>query len=375
MKILFVVENYYPHIGGVETVFRNLAEALVKKNHKVEIVTHRLKNTKEYEELNGVRIYRVNCLQSRYLFTFLSIFKAFKLAKSADIIHTTTFNGAFPAWLVSKLRKKPCIITVHEVWIGLWDELSEFNWLKRKIHNLLEKFIYFLPFNKYVAVSNFTRRRLVEIGISQNKTEVVYNSLNYSLFDPRKYNKNKTRKEIGIRNEFVCFSYGRPGISKGFSYLLDAIPMVTQKIPNSKFVLMLSKDKAYKSQYGKLIKKINDLNIKNKIILLEPAKENKIPAYLKAADCVVVPSLSEGFGYTVAEACAMNIPVVASDVASLPEIISGKFVLVKPKNPEEIAEGIIKVHNKKYKRTKLKKFLIKNNVERYLKVYKTLIKS
>jgi glycosyltransferase involved in cell wall biosynthesis len=373
MKILFIIENYYPHIGGVETVFKNLAEALVKKNHEVEIVTHRIKNTKEYEEIKGVKIHRVNCFYSRYLFTFFSIPEAFKLAKKADILHTTTFNGAFPAWLVSKLRKKSCVITVHEVWVGLWGELSEFSWLKRIIHNMLEKLIYFLPFDKYIAVSNFTRRRLVEIGISENKTEVVYNSLNYSLFDPKKYNKNKTRKEMGLSDEFVCFSYGRPGISKGFDYLTDAIPIIIKKIPDSKFVLMLSKDKAYRSQYDKLIEKINDLNIKNKIILLEPARENKIPAYLNAADCVIVPSLSEGFGYAVAEACAMDIPVVASDVASLPEIISGRFVLVKPKNPKEIAEGIIKVYNKKYKKTKLKKFLIKNNVEGYLKIYKTLL--
>ena len=45
MKILFVIENYLPHIGGAEIVFKTLAEGLVKKGHSVDLITHRLKNT------------------------------------------------------------------------------------------------------------------------------------------------------------------------------------------------------------------------------------------------------------------------------------------------------------------------------------------
>ena len=47
MKILFVLENYIPHIGGVEVVFKNLAEGLVKLGHDVFLITHRLKGTKK----------------------------------------------------------------------------------------------------------------------------------------------------------------------------------------------------------------------------------------------------------------------------------------------------------------------------------------
>ena len=83
MKILFILENYLPHVGGVETVFRNLAERMVKLGHKVSIVTHRLKGTKKYEVMNGVKVHRVSCFQSRYLFTFLAIPSALRLAKDA----------------------------------------------------------------------------------------------------------------------------------------------------------------------------------------------------------------------------------------------------------------------------------------------------
>ena len=51
MKILFVLENYTPHIGGVEIVFKNLSEGLAKLGHDISIVTHRLKGTKRFPDI------------------------------------------------------------------------------------------------------------------------------------------------------------------------------------------------------------------------------------------------------------------------------------------------------------------------------------
>src|SRR3989344_6164033 len=104
MRILFIVENYIPHVGGVEVVFSQLAEGLAAKGHEVVVVTHKFFGPKTNETIKGVRIHRVSCLGSRYVFTFTSIPKALSLAKKADIIHTTTFNGAPPAFLVSKIK-------------------------------------------------------------------------------------------------------------------------------------------------------------------------------------------------------------------------------------------------------------------------------
>ena len=45
MNVLFVCENYYPHYGGAEVVFKNLAEGSATAGHEVSVLTHRLKNT------------------------------------------------------------------------------------------------------------------------------------------------------------------------------------------------------------------------------------------------------------------------------------------------------------------------------------------
>src|SRR3989338_6379769 len=145
MKILFVCENYYPHYGGAEVLFKNLAEGLVQKGNRVAVITTQLPGTKKYEEINGVKIHRINCFNSRYLFSFLSLPKVLKLAPKADVIQTTTFNGAPPAWLGAKLAHKPVVLTVHEVWINKWKEITGFSWLKSTLHEFLERIIYIFP--------------------------------------------------------------------------------------------------------------------------------------------------------------------------------------------------------------------------------------
>lgn len=373
MNVLFVLENYLPHIGGVEVVFKNLSEGLVKLGHNVSIVTHRLKGTKRFEIINGVKIYRVNCFHSRYWFTFFSVFNVLKLAKKADIIHTTSFNGAPPAWLASKLTGKPCVITVHEVWIRKWNKLTEMGWLNARFHNLLEKFIYRLRFNRYVCVSNSTKKQLLGIGVKEKRTVVVYNGVDYEHWDAKKYDKD-IRKGLVLEKNFIYLFSGRPGISKGLEYLIRAVPLVARKIPNAKLLAIVSKDKAYEKRYKHIMSLIRKWGIKDKVIMHDPVPYRELPNYIKAADCVVVPSLAEGFGFAAAEACAMDKPVVASHTTSLPEVVSGKFVLVKPKSVEGIATGIEMVYKKKFEKTKKKFFYVKDNIKGYLNVYDSLLK-
>lgn len=372
MKILFVLENYWPHIGGVENVFKNLSENLAKKGHEINIVTHRLKNTKTFETVNKVKIHRIDSFDSRYWFTFLSIPKVLELAKNADIIHTTTYNGAFPAKIASEIRKKPCLITVHEVLGRHWKELEGMGFFSASLHKFLEKRILSMKFDKYVSVSRSTEKDVLQ-SIPKQKSTVIYNGVDYALFNPKKYSGKKVRKKLGLKN-FTYMAYGRPGISKGMEYLVRSVPLIKKKIPKSKLILVLSKDKAYRKKYNYLVRLMEKLNIRKDVILLPPLPLKDLIEHIMASDCIVVPSLTEGFGYTAAESCALGKPVVASNTTSLPEIISGKYILVKPKSPEAIAVGVEMVQKKKYKKSKLKKFTWDRAVNSYLKVYKEILK-
>ncbi len=367
MRLLFVLENYYPNIGGVETLFQNLMEALAKKGHNVQLVTHRLKGTKKYEVLKGVKIHRIECFQNRYMFSFLAIPKTLSLAERADIIHTTTYNGALPAIIAAMTRGKPSIITVHEILGKNWERF-EMGLIAKKLHRFLEMMITKMPFDRFVAVSSSTRKQLLG-SVNTKKIAVVHNGVDYTLLDPKKYDGESVRKKLGLEKKYVYIAYGRPGITKGIEHLIRAEPIIRENIPNSKLLLVLSERDKRIGQIRKLIRK---MGLEGEILLLGSMRKEELLKHVKAADLVIVPSLTEGFGYAAIEACEMGKPIVASNTTSIPEVIYGRYVLVRPGDPEAIAAGVEMAHKGKVMKGKRKVFTIKNNVEGYLKVYSDL---
>src|SRR3989344_819874 len=340
MNTVLVLENYHHHIGGVEVVFKQLCEGLVRKGHIVEVVTHQLKGSKPFEKLNGVRIHRINCFHNRYWFSFLAIPLVVRLARQADIVHTTTYNGALPAKIASRICRKPSVITIHEILGSKWISMGGMKFFSAKLHQILEWLIIHMGFSAVIAVSKSTQRELIERHI---KSKIIYNGIDYQLFNPRNANRRKIRSKLGLSESFVYIFYGRPGISKGLECLLRAVPHISKIVKNSRLVAIVSKDEAYKRRYNLMVKLIHNLGIKDQVMLLDPVKHAELPDYIAASDCVVVPSLSEGFGFSAAEACAMGKPVVASNTTSLPEVVSGRYILARPGDPSSIAEGVISV--------------------------------
>ena len=372
MKILIILEYYPPHIGGAEIVFENLCKGLVDEGHECKVVTCRINGTEKYEERHGVKIYRVNVPRKgdRYWFTFLSLPKIWKLSGDADIIQTTTYNGAFPSILISKFRGKPSIITVHEVFGGMWKNLTGMSWFNAKVHQFLEKIIISLPFDKYICVSRYTRNCLRLFGVKDEKLSVTYNGIDYDKYN-KKIDGKGVRKKLGIMENFVYMYYGRAGISKGVEYLIQAVPLISEKIPGSKLLLILAKDPIKGYEY--ILNLINTQGVKDEIILLEPVPSDELPKYIMSSDCVVVPSLTEGFGFTAAEACAIGKPIVATDVGSLPEVVSGKYILVEPRNPKAIAEGVEKIYKGEVENKCEKIFSWDECVEKYIEIYKEVL--
>lgn len=371
MRILFVLENYPPHIGGVELLFRTLCEGLAARGHDVTVVTHRLPGTRRHEVMNGVQVVRVPCMDSRYLFTFLAIPYALRHARGADIIHTTTYNGAFPAWIAAMARKIPAIITVHETWKGKWREYTSFSLPKVWLHELLEWCVYHIPrFDRYVCVSQSTKRMLGSaLPGRKGKMAVIRNGFDPEHWERRRPQAKELRKKLGIGRRFVILAYGRPGTSKGFEYLVDAFPMIRERIPGATLILILSKDKQYRHKINEFKEKTGD-----DVLFLDPQPYDMLPAFVQMADCVVVPSISEGFGYAVLEAAAAGTPVVASNTTSIPEVIYGKHVLVRPRDPQAIAEGVWKVYAKEHAITPKRSFPWSRTVQEYERLYARLVK-
>lgn len=92
--------------------------------------------------------------------------------------------------------------------------------------------------------------------------------------------------------------------------------------------------------YEGILRRVGELQLASRVVLCGFVPDEALPALLTGAMVFVFPSLYEGFGLPVLEAMACGAPVITSDRSSLPEIAGGAAVLVDPKNPAAIADGI-----------------------------------
>ena len=194
MKILFVLEYYHPHIGGVETLFKSLVDQLISTGHQVTIITQRFNKKLPKVEKVGKCTIRRYTFFNRYIFTILAFFPAFKYAFSHDLIHTTSYNAGFPAIFAGMYARKKVIITFHEFWGKLWFELPFMGKFQKWLHYVFEKLLIKLPFTKFVADSDNSKEALVQAGVRPSKINRIYCGLDYDQFpsNPKENNSDVT---------------------------------------------------------------------------------------------------------------------------------------------------------------------------------------
>jgi D-inositol-3-phosphate glycosyltransferase len=372
LKILIISEYYYPKVGGVEAALKELAERMASLGHEVTILTIKLPETCDTEELGGVKIRRVTVPHKgdRYYFnSFSAIRMSLKIGAQCDIIHAGCEESAFIAWLTAKLLKKPSVVTIHEPLGSSWRSIPAMTSISKIFLRRIEAILLSLSFNKYICISQSTKKRFLKINksISEINLTVIYWGIDELLFNTKMANRNTIREKLHIDDEFVYLYFGRPGFSKGVEYLVNAVSQISLKIPRSKLLLILANSPL--KPYQNIIEMIKQLDIQKNVILLEPVPRTELPNYIAASDCVVVPSISEGFGFTAAEACAMRKPVVATNVGSLPEIISGKYVLIEPKSSNAIALGVERVYLDNVEKRAVNQFSWLDCVQNYLQAY------
>ncbi len=363
MTILFVLENYYPNIGGVETLFKSLVEQLSANGHQVIVVTTLLyKDDPRIEKIDNITIVRYP-FRNRYFFTFLAIFPILKHIRKADLVHTTSYNAGLPAFFVAKLFRKKIIITFHELWGDLWFRLPFMSGFGKRLHHLFEQFLVRLPFDKFVGVSESTVANLRKAGVAEKRLLVNHNGINYDEFE--------FRKEAPKNKKFTYTFFGRLGVSKGLDLLLQAASRIQEEQADTLLKLIIPKDP--KPFFEDILNLIKKNNLENYIQLMHHLSFDDLKAELQASDCVVIPSYSEGFCFAAVETIALGVPLVSSDQQALREVVSGKFIKMKNLSVEALVNAILLAKRGEWSETEIKRFELKDTVERYISLYKELV--
>ncbi|HPN96709.1 MAG TPA: glycosyltransferase family 1 protein [Candidatus Moranbacteria bacterium] len=210
-----------------------------------------------------------------------------------------------------------------------------------------------------IAVSNNTKSDLVKLyGVNENKIQVIYEGVSNNLGSQNSNLKNTTQKsnlhtKYKIHDTKYLLFIGRLEKRKNIEGIIEAFKILKEKynIPH-KLVL------AGKPGYGfeNIKSQISNLKIKDDINLTGYITEEKKYKLLQNADLFLFPTFYEGFGLPVLEAQMAGVPVVASDVSSLPEIGGNSVIYCDPKSPRSIAEAAYKlISNQELKNDIIKK--------------------
>jgi glycosyltransferase involved in cell wall biosynthesis len=279
----------------------------------------------------------------RYWFMIFALPLVLRLAGKADLIHTTTYNAALPAWVASLVRRKPAVITVHEVFGDQWNNPPGLHRWVGDGFRAYEWLILRLGFRHYVCDSEFSRGRLLRfVKVRPERVSLVYPAIDYDYWDPNKHRPRDVRAELGLPpDSFVYLYFGRPGISKGVEYLVEAVPHVRRELPQARLVMLLSRYPAKGNARAR--RRVRDLGLTDSVTVLDPVPRDELPGWLMGVDCVVVPSISEGFGYSAAEAACLGCTVVSTTGHSVEEVLGEAIVPVPPRQPQALAEAIVRV--------------------------------
>lgn len=379
MKILYILDNFYPHIGGAELLFQQLAEGMAAEGHTVTVLAPQ--NFPDYldeEEHNGVRIVRqrVPAFAQRYFFTFWAMFKAIRLARQHDIIHTATYNSIPLAWLAGKITGKKAVVTIYEVWDRKWYSLSGQSRAKATVLRAIERILLQFRFSQVICISDSTLRDYQRL-FPASPARRIYPDVDYAGIERltlTESRKTAFRQAQGwSETDYVVLGFGRPGISKGFDYLVGAVPAVVDALPNVKMTFIWPSAPNFISLRESLVQRLDSFGLGDSITVLDKQSRADLFAYIQSADCVVIPSLAEGFGYAAIEACLLAKSVVATTAGSLPEVVSGNVCLVEPADSGALATGIVQMHNGVQSALPFRRFTTEAMLESHHQLYRELL--
>jgi 1,4-alpha-glucan branching enzyme len=350
LRILMLAWEYPPRIiGGLARAVCDLSKQLAVLGHEVHVITCHVPDNPIYELDEGVHVHRIPLLQSLQPVSFLDWIFQMNLAFIDAMVKLSTEGLSFDLihghdWLVYYAAKQgknelgaPLAVTIHA---------TEHGRQRGKLTTELQQRIHLLE-------NNLTHAADVVIVCSQAMAEEV--CFLFQLppsrvvhipngIDPD-LNKYPIHGEVNglllqactlVEEERLLCFLGRLVHEKGIHILIEAMHLIIQRLPNIKLVI---------AGVGPMQEQLQAQAsfLKEYVYFVGFAQEADKIYLLQHAELCIIPSLYEPFGLVALEAMAHELPIVASDIGGLSEIIEHGVdgCKVPPGDPVALAEQII----------------------------------
>lgn len=206
---------------------------------------------------------------------------------------------------------------------------------------------YFFPIfaekgTRLATVSEFSKNDIVKnYGISPDKIDIAYNGAN-ELYKPLSIKDiDDTRRIVAGGSKYFVF-VGAFNPRKNIVRLLQAFDLFKKEI-ESDIKLVIVGDKMYGT--SKMMDALNRMDFKDDVIFTGRLQVDQLCRIVGSAFAMTYVSYYEGFGIPLLEAMECDIPIIASNCTSIPEVAGNAAIYVDPFNIEAIKEGMIRIYN------------------------------
>jgi glycosyltransferase involved in cell wall biosynthesis len=342
--------------SGISQYMKNIFKRLPELSSGDEYVMFMSSSDREHFDFGHERV-RVVTLPNWFghpvvnIFWHLICLPVMLLAYRCDCVYLPAGNRRLAWWY-----GVPSIGTVHDLSQlhveGKYDPFRMF-YCKKVLPFLMRRL------DRVISVSEATRQDLEQhAGVEHEFIDVVYNGADLEQFKHH-YKKPATRrvqKKYDITAPYILYTARLEHPGKNHVRLLEAFANLKRKkeIPH---YLILAGSPWFGAEA--IYAATQKLGISEHVIFAGFVPNEELPDLYAGADLFAFPSLFEGFGIPLLEAMASGTPIVASNVASIPEVVQDAGLLFEPTRTEEIQYAIARLT----KDAELRKTLVKLGLE------------
>jgi len=361
MHILLIHQIFVTPEEGGGTRHYELAKYLVKKGHKVTVIASQVdyltgkKKDKKKENKEGIEIiysHAYKKLHKSFFYRALSFlsfsissFLAAKKIKNVDVILGTSppLFQSFTTLLISKIRRKPFVFEVRDLWIDFAEELGIVkNRHIIKFVKMLEKILYKSAYKIIVNSPGFVP--FIERYVSSDKISLIPNSVITQEFEIEDHSNSFFRSRYRLDNKFIALYLGNIGVANDIDMILRAAELLKEYV---EIVFVLMGDGIRKEDVRQYIEQNKLLNV----LLFDVHPKAEIPKILADVDvCIAtlkdIPMFKTTYPNKVFDYMAAHKPTILGIDGVIREVIehADGGTYIGPGNSSGLKEAILKYY-------------------------------
>jgi len=320
LRILIVTARYAPHVGGLETVVREVAAQLRQEGHTISLVTNRFPRTlPKYEEIENIPVRRLFFLVPKLSYL-----------RSGHLVEWLAGLAFLPLTLIQLLRilltYRPDVVNLHYLgspafFLLVLHYLLHFRLVVSLHGGDVDGEPYQSRFNRWLFEALLDRATKVTacsqvlldhaLGLAPRilpKSSVIHNGVNTQLFESAKI-YDHTRPYL--------FAVGQLSQHKGFDTLITAFAHISKDV--QELDLLIAGDGP---ERRRLSEQVLSYDLSQRVHLLGSISREEVASLMRGCFAVVIPSRREPFGIVGLEAMASGRPIIATRIGGLTEALA-----------------------------------------------------